>query len=158
GVAQVLLSRENISQADAHDGSAAQSCPCKISAPGSIDALHDVAVELVRFFFGCPRESKTNNRHHYRRRQFKAIVGPDPVGQKICQTQVLANARRDSSAAKRAKNHPCFQCPESSAQLDAVVHVVFLRLHCVAAQIFRNKCEDPAQPLEIAHVEHTEIQ
>src|SRR5581483_2363577 len=45
-----------------------------------------------------------------------------------------------------------------ASELDAVIHVIFLRFDRVASQIFRHKREDPSESLKIANVKHAKIQ
>src|SRR5438105_11614771 len=101
---------------------------------------------------------KTNHTHADRRDQLEAIVAVDPIGEKIGQSDKFAKTCGHSFAAKTAKDHPRFERAKPAAELDAVVHVIFLRLDRVAAQIFRHQCEDASQSLEIAHVKHAEIE
>ncbi len=91
-VAQVLLGGEDVAQTDAHHGAAAQFRLRKISAPGSIDLLHNLAVghiDLLIVAGGC--ETKTDNAHHNRRGQFETPVLLTPIGNEFGQAQVLAN-------------------------------------------------------------------
>src|SRR5438105_15629368 len=100
---------------------------------------------------------KTNHTHADRRDQLEAIVAVDPIGEKIGQSDKFAKMCGHSFAAKTAKNHPRFQRAKPAAELDAVIHVIFLGLDRVAAQIFRHKREDAPQPLEVTQVEDAEM-
>src|SRR5438445_8682191 len=101
---------------------------------------------------------KTNHTHADRRDQLEAIVAVDLIGEKNGQSDKFAKTCGHSFAAKTTKNHPRFQRAKPAAKLDAVIHVIFLRLDRVAAQIFRHKREDAPQPLEVTHVKDAEIQ
>src|SRR5437764_12430988 len=101
---------------------------------------------------------KTNHTHADRRDQLEAIVAVDPIGEKIGQSDKFAKTCGHSFAAKTAKNHPRFQRAKPAAELDAVIHVIFLGLDRVAAQILRHKREDAPQPLEVTPVKNSEIQ
>src|SRR5215813_9737294 len=70
---------------------------------------------------------------------------------------MFAKTGSHSVAAKAAEDHPRFQCAKPAAELDSVVHVIFLRLDRVAAQILRHQREYASQPLKVAHVKHAEI-
>src|SRR5438552_13325766 len=101
---------------------------------------------------------KTNHTHADRRDQLEEIVAFNPRSQDIREPDKFAKTCGHSFAAKTTKNHPRFQRAKPAAELDAVIHVIFLRLDRVAAQIFRHKREDAPQPLEVTHVKDAEIQ
>src|SRR6266511_140122 len=47
---------------------------------------------------------------------------------------------------------------QSASKLDAVVHIVFLRVDRVTTQIFWHKAEHAPQSFEVAHIKHAEIE
>ena len=71
---------------------------------------------------------------------------------------MIANARNHSCATERSEHHPRFDCAKTAAELNAVIHVVFLGLDRVALQIFGNEREDTAQSLDVADIKHAEIE
>src|SRR2546430_14706167 len=54
-LAQMLFRGEHITKANSHHRSAAQFCLRQISASGSIDSLHNFAVQLIELPFCCSR-------------------------------------------------------------------------------------------------------
>src|SRR5437870_7970983 len=155
-VPKMLLRSENVSQTDPHHGAAAQFRLRKISAPGSIDLLDNLAVYLIEPIFlvvGSARcadpdakKPKTNHAHHNGRGQFETVVLLNPIGKEFGQAQVLANARGHSSAAERAPNDPRLERAKTATQLYAVIHVVDLGADRIAqVQMLRREREEPAQ-------------
>ena len=71
---------------------------------------------------------------------------------------MLAQSVRHSGATERPPDDPCFERPETAAELDAVIHIILFGFNGVAAQIFRDQGEDTAQTFEIAHEQNTEIE
>src|SRR5205809_680582 len=80
-IAEMFLSRKNISQSDPHDCSSPQFSLGKISATGSIDALDNLTVDDVDLFIVTAADfaTETNDAHHNRRRQFEALVFLNPI-------------------------------------------------------------------------------
>src|SRR6266487_2388831 len=75
------------------------------------------------------------------------------------ETEVLANARRDSLTTKCAPDHPCFERAETATELDTVIHVIDLGTHGIAQmQMFRLECKQTSQPANVAHVKRAEIE
>ena len=72
---------------------------------------------------------------------------------------MFAQTGSQSFAAKAAKYDPRLECAESTAELHAIVHVIFCGFHGVAAQDVRwRERKDTAQALQITHVQDAEIQ
>src|SRR5205823_12819758 len=117
-----------------------------------------LAVELVELVFVAGDEAETNNAHVERCSEIELAVVLNPIGKKPGKSNVLPQSRGHSFAAKAAEDHPRFQRPKPAAELDAVSHIIFLRLDRVAAQIFRHQCEDASQSLDIAHIKHAKIE
>src|SRR5439155_16734098 len=174
-IPKMLLGSENVSQTDPHDGAAAQFRLRKISAPGSIDLLHNLAVYLIEPIFlvvgsarcadrtpqrGVPtKKPKTDNAHHNRRGQFETLVLLNPIGKEFGQAQVLANARGHSSAAERAPNNPRLERAKTATQLYAGIHVVDLGADRIAkVQMLGRESKEAPQTPDIAHLECAEVE
>ena len=71
---------------------------------------------------------------------------------------MFADARCDAFTPERSPDHPRFDRAKSAAELHAVVHIILFRCQRVAAQILRHEREDAAQPLDVAHIQHAEIE
>src|SRR5713101_1404052 len=158
-IPKMLLGSENVSQTDPHDGATAQFRLRKISAPGSIDLLHNLAVDHIDFLIVAGDfKTETYDTHHNRRRQFEPLVLSNPIRKEFGQAQVLANARGHSSAAERAPNDPRFECAKTATQLYAVIHVIDLAADRIAQmQMLRRESKEAPQTPDIAHVERAEI-
>src|SRR5260370_3540307 len=124
----MLLGRENISQTDSHDGASAQFCLCDVAAAGSIDSVHDFAVQDVDLIFVSGDKAKTDHRHDNRRHQLEPLVGLNPVHHEIRQSELIPDARSNSFATKRAPDDPDFKHPESPTKLDTVGHGINFRI------------------------------
>src|SRR5438093_5756748 len=82
----------------------------------------------------------------------------NPVGQKLCQSQMIPNARRESFATERPPNDPRFKGTKAAAQVDAVIHVVDLRAHRVAEmQVLGHESKEPTQTPDLPDIERTKI-
>src|SRR5205823_9179979 len=73
----------------------------------------------------------------------------------VRESNVFAQTGSQSFAAKAAKYDPRLECAESTAELHAIVHVIFCGFHGVAAQDVRwRERKDTAQALQRPE-EHT---
>ena len=117
------------------------------------------AVDGAVLFIVTANKPKANHSHAHRRSQLKALVFTNPPGKKSRQPNRFAKASNHSFAAEAAENYPRLQRPKSPAKLDAVIHVIFSGFDGVATQnVRRGKRKDTAQSLQIAHIQHTEIE
>ena len=102
-LAQMFFRREHITKANSHHRSAAQFCLRQISASGSIDSLHNLAVQLIdgdgapsRRSLSARRrrrvsnKSKTNHTHADGRGQLEAVIGLDPAREQVCHAHLFA--------------------------------------------------------------------
>src|SRR5439155_1466377 len=155
-IPKMLLVSEYDSQTDPHDCATAQFRLRKISSHGSIDLLHNLAVDHIDLLIvagGC--ETETDNAHHNRRGQFETLVLLNPIGKEFGQAQVLANARGHSSAAERAPNDPRLERAKATTQLYAIIHVVDLGADGIAkVQMLGRESKEAPQTPDIAQRRH----
>src|SRR5205085_2279755 len=157
--AHVLFGGEDIPEAEAHDDAAAEFRLREVSLAGGIDASHGLAVPFIGGFVVGVLETKTNDAHHHRRRDFKTRVAFDPAGEELSEPQVFPNPRRDSFATERPPDDPGLERAEAAPQLNAVIHVVDLGACGIAqVKVFGDEREKTAQPLDVAHIQRTEIE
>ncbi len=135
----MLLGREHVSQTDADGRAATQFRLRKVGSARGVDSLDNRAVQHIGLAIVGPNESETNNRHHHRCGQLETIIALDPLREQMRQTQMFANAITHSGAAECAKNHPGLESAKPAAKLDAVVHVILLRFHRVAAATVQDR-------------------
>src|SRR5215467_2425327 len=97
----MFFGREHVAKPNSHHCSAAQFGLRKISASGSIDSLHEFAVQFIEPIDGagapsrrwawprrgrrCSNKSKTNHTHIDRRGDLEAMVASDHIGEQVCQ-------------------------------------------------------------------------
>src|SRR5438876_9575090 len=86
--ANVLLSRQHITETNSDHGSPAQFCLVQIRATRPVDPFDNLAVDDVDLALVGGDESKTDHRHHHRRRQFETRVGFNPVREQIRESDV----------------------------------------------------------------------
>src|SRR5207253_3621048 len=102
-LAQMFFRREHITKANSHHRSAAQFCLRQISASGSIDSLHNLAVQLIDGYGAASRrslsarrrrrvsnKSKTNHTHADGRSQLEAVIGVNPAHEQVCHAHLFA--------------------------------------------------------------------
>src|SRR5437762_14227882 len=94
----MFFGSEHVTEANSHHCSAAQFCLCEISASGSIDSLHEFAVQIIEFLFVGANKTKTNHAHADRSGELEAVVFFDPVGEQVCKANLFAQARHDPLA------------------------------------------------------------
>src|SRR4029077_17056582 len=110
--AQMFFRGEHVAEADPHYCSAAQFCLREIHAPGRVDLLYDVAVDLISGAGASSRrcalarrgrrssnKAKTDYAHAGLRGQLKAIVIFDPVCEQVRQTNLFAQPGNHSGPA-----------------------------------------------------------
>ena len=131
-VAKMLLGREHVAETNSHNGAAAQFCLGDVNASRRIDPLDRCRVPVVDRIGIARDQSETNDAHTNRRRQLKTFVVPDPLGEKFGEPEMIADARGNSFATKSAPDDPGFERAETTAELDAVVHVINFRAHRIA--------------------------
>ncbi len=158
-IAKMLLGREHVAETNSHNGAAAQFCLGDVTASRRIDPFdHGRVQDVDRIGIGGD-QSEANDAHTNWRRQLKTFVVPDPLGEKFGEPEMIADARSNSFATKRAPDDPGFERAETAAELDAIVHVINFRAHRIAEmQIFGGEGEEPPQPPNVAQVEGAEIE
>src|SRR6266700_2725244 len=105
----MLFGREHVAEANSHYRSAAQFGLREVGAARSIDLLHDLAVQIVEFFFGGGNETKTHHAHADRSGELEStpkafaspdyfgVVALDPAGEQVCKADLFAQARNNPS-------------------------------------------------------------
>src|SRR5215468_1427467 len=94
--------------------------------------------------------AKTNRAERRRSQSLKIRMRVNPLRKPPRQLQVFLDPSHYAFYAEIAQRKPQLQCPEVTAQRDAVIHKVHGAVALACFQVFRNKTERLSQHIWLA--------